>query len=259
MAALAGMPELDAALSSLRVVEIDPSRDQRWEAFLAGRPDATVYHHPLWLQLLHEAFNYQPAHLMCEDTRGQVRGILPLFGLRGILTGRRFSSLPRTPVGGPLAVDRKATAALLATAVERAQAERNGHLQLKVESDTIDGLVDGLVGGPFRPTYVLPLPSADQPMLFGNARHRHRLKGNVTKAARHGILVREAESLAEMRAWHRLYLETMRWRFVPPRPYRFFEIAWDLLRPRDLLRLLLAEQRGEAGPRLLSGGGLPAV
>ncbi len=241
MAALAGMPELDAALPSLRVVEIDPSRDLRWEAFLAGRPDATVYHHPLWLQLLHEAFNYRPAHLVCEDTNGHVRGILPLFGLRGILTGRRFSSLPRTPVGGPLAVD-------------RARAERNGRLQLKVESDAIDGLVEGLVGGPFRPTYVLSLPSADQPMLFGNARHHRRLKSSVNTAARHGIVVREAENLAEMKAWYRLYLETMRRRFLPPRPYAFFERAWALLRPAGILRLLLVEQHAAAGKRLLAGG-----
>jgi len=40
---------------------------------------------------------------------------------------------------------------------------------------------------------------------------------------------------------------------VPPRPYRFFSICWELLRPRRLMRLLLAERYDAGHPKLLAG------
>ncbi|HEX6818322.1 MAG TPA: GNAT family N-acetyltransferase [Ktedonobacterales bacterium] len=246
--------EREAATAALRVVPVDPSRDWRWEQFLSQQPDATLYHHPLWLQLLHDAFGCQPAHLLCEDGQGHVRGILPLFSTMSLLTGRRFSSLPRSPIGGPLALDHAATKELLTAAVERVREDRGAQLQLKVQGDELSGVVDDLVGGPFRPTYVLTLPPADQQMRFGDAKRRHRIKGNVDKAARNGIRVREGESLADLRAWHQLYLQTMRRRFVPPRPYAFFERAWELLRPAGILRLWLAEQHTAAQTQLVAGG-----
>ena len=36
----------------MRVVEVDPQTDPRWEAFVAAHPDGLVYHHPAWLQAL---------------------------------------------------------------------------------------------------------------------------------------------------------------------------------------------------------------
>lgn len=242
------------APSQVRVVPVDPSRDGRWERFLAHHPDATIYHHPLWLHVLDEAFGYQQEHLLCEDGYGRVRGILPLFRMSGMLGRHRFSSLPRSPIGGPLTTDDEAAVALLRAAVDRVYDERGAQLQLKVECDTPGTLVQELVGGPFRPTYILPLPPANQEIRFGDAKRRHRIKGNVAKAARNGVQVREAESVAELQAWYQLYLETMRRRFVPPRPLHFFECAWSALRPAGILHLLLAEQRTAAGTRLLSGG-----
>src|SRR5215213_1251984 len=93
-----------------RVVEIDAWTDPRWEAFVTSHPGATVYHHPAWLRVLAQAYGYRPASLACQDEKGQIRGVLPLFRTRGLVTGRGLASLPRTPVAGPLALDRDATA-----------------------------------------------------------------------------------------------------------------------------------------------------
>src|SRR5262249_49914574 len=75
------------------------------------------------------------------------------------------------------------------------------------------------------------------------------------KAARLGVRVRPAETERELRGWYELYLDTMRWFVVPPRPYRFFELAWEHLRPQGLLRLLFAG-RTEGGTATLGGGSL---
>jgi len=239
--------------SALRIIEIDSRADPRWEALVSSLPNGQIYHHPAWLQVLEEAFGYKPVNLGCEDDNGQLRGILPLFYMRGLFTGRRFSSLPRTPVAGPLAYDDQATAVLVGAAVERVRQERGAQLQLKVSSNALDGLVEGVVGAPWRESYTLELPERPELLRIGNSRNHARIKWAVNKATKLGVEVHQAETEYELRAWYELYLDTMRWLAVPPRPYHFFEIAWKILQPRGLMRLLLAKHYEAGQSKVLAG------
>src|SRR5439155_23780401 len=114
----------------LRVVAVDLRRDTRWEAFLGTHPDAVVYQHPGWLRALEKEYGRECIALACEDRAGQLRGILPLMATRGLpfelgddRARRRLSSLPRTPVAGPLATDPEATEALICAAIERVRGD----------------------------------------------------------------------------------------------------------------------------------------
>ncbi|MDP8924334.1 MAG: GNAT family N-acetyltransferase [Chloroflexota bacterium] len=237
----------------LRLVAVDPRSDPRWAPFVAAHPDGTVYHHPAWLRLLERVYGYTPMHLACETDEGHLRGVLPLFRTRGLITGRGLASLPRTPVAGPLAHDRRALAALVSAAIERVRAEPGGKLQFRILSTELDGLAEGLVGTPWETTYVLDLPQNSATLRFGNSRNHGRIKWAVNKAERLGVRVRPAETERELRAWYELYLDAMRWHVVPPRPYRFFQACWRELRPSGLMRLLLAEQVEAGRSRLLAG------
>ena len=90
-------------------------------------------------------------------------------------------------------------------------------------------------------------------MRFGTSRNHGRIKWAVNKAIKLGVQVRPAETARDLRAWYALYLDTMRAHIVPPRSYRFFETAWEVLQPRGLMRLLLAEQHQAGRRRLLAG------
>jgi hypothetical protein len=239
--------------SNLHVVEVDPQTDLRWEALVASLPDGLIYHHPAWLQVLEEAYSYKPVNLACEDANGQLRGVLPLFYTRGLLTGRRFSSLPRTPVAGPLACYDQALSVLVSAARERARDEPGTQLQFKMLSNALDGLVDGVVSVPWRKTYMLELPERPELLPIGNSQSRSQIKRAVNKATKLGVQVNQAETERELRSWYGLYLDTMRWVAIPPRPYRFFEVAWKRLRPLGLMRLLLAKHYPAGQAKLLGG------
>jgi CelD/BcsL family acetyltransferase involved in cellulose biosynthesis len=240
-------------VSTLRVVEVDARNDPRWEALVSTLSNGLIYHHPSWLQVLEEALGYKPVNLACEDANGQFRGVLPLFYKQGLFTGRQYSSLPRTPVGGPLAYDNRSMAILVRAAVERTCDEPGAQLQLKMSSNALDGLVEDVVGAPWRETYILELPERPELLRMGNSRNHARIKWAVNKATKLGVQVHPAETEQELRAWYGLYLETMRWVAVPPRPYHFFELAWQRLHPRGLMRLLLAKQYEAGRARLLAG------
>ena len=236
-----------------RVVEVDPQWDPRWEAFVASHPDGLIYHHPAWLQVLERAYGHKPIPLAYEDADGQLQAVLPLFRTRGLLTGRGLSSLPHTPVAGPLSRDDRALTAVVRAAIERVHREPGARLQLKLPSAALDGLVEDVVGVPWEETYVLELPEQPAELRFGNSRNHGRIKWAINKATKLGVEVRPAETQDDLRAWYELYLDTMRWHVIPPRPYRFFEAVWELLRPRGLMRLLLAEQHEAGQSRLLAG------
>lgn len=248
----------------MRVTEVHPSSDPRWDAFVAAHPDGVVYQHSAWLNCLEAEYGRRAVGLCCEDDQGELRGVLPLVATRGVpglrgneLFGARVSSLPRTPVAGPLARDEDAARALLDAAVERPEVRGGARLQLKRRGADLEGLSDRIGGAEWRPSYVVELPEEGGDVRFGNSRNHSRIKWAVNKARKEGVEVREAESLDDVAAWYRLYLETMREVVVPPRPLRLFQAMWRELVPRGLMWLHLAEQRDPGGgSRSLAGGSI---
>lgn len=234
-----------------RVVSIDPGSDARWDAFVDSA-GGSVHQRAAWFEVVRHAHGYRPVALACEDTAGQLTGVLPMVEKRGLLGGQRLASLPHTPCAGPLALDDRSLTALLQAAVEEARA-RGAWLQVKSAHDGLDGSVPGLVRTPWEATFVLDLPEVGEPLRFGDARNHGRLRWSVNKSRRCGVQVRPAEDEQDLRAWYRLYLDTMRWHVVPPRPFAFFRSIWQRLGAGDHVELLLAEQRDGRQARLLAG------
>jgi CelD/BcsL family acetyltransferase involved in cellulose biosynthesis len=228
-----------------RVVAVDPSSDPRWDAYVTAHPEAVVFQHSAYLRALAREYGRPVLGLACEDGGGRLLGVLPLMWTRGVplarsVAGRRLSSLPRTPVAGPLADDEDALGALVRAGARRA-AERGGaQLQLKPPAAHLDGIAP-LTRHPWRSTYVYDLPSDGKAPRFGNSRNHARIRWAVGKAERAGLRVRRACSEADVRRWYPLMLEALRPHAVPPRRLGFLLALWEELEPRGMMRLLLAE------------------
>jgi CelD/BcsL family acetyltransferase involved in cellulose biosynthesis len=238
--------------TGLAVVDLQPE-DPRWAQFVAGHPDALPYHDPAWSHVLQEAFGYRPVALGCADASGHLSGVLPLFEKRSLLAGVHLSSLPHTPVAGPLTTGVASLRALLSAAASRVDQSAARWLQLKVIGPSLDGFADGFSRVEWDSTYVLDLPDDADQLRFGSPRNHSRIRWSVRKAERLGVTVREASSLADVRRWYALYAQTMRAHATPPRPARLFELIWDVLASQDHVRLLLAERRAGGQTELLAG------
>ncbi len=230
------------------VIELGSGDESRWESFLKGRPEALVFHHPAWTRALRAAHGYETLVLGHEDPAGRLDGVLPLVHKRGWMTGERLISLHATPEAGPVAESDEVAAVLVGVALERASGI-GAHLELRTSAHMFEQLRPAAPRTRVFTTFVLELPDDPAALRFGSSRNHSTVKRAMNKARKMGVTLREAESERDLHAWHRLYLSTMRDHRSLPRPYSFLEALWSHLRPRGLLRLLLAEHEG----RLLAG------
>jgi len=247
------------AADGTKIVEIDYLNDARYKPFLASQSHALIFHHPGWLNALAAESRTKCVVLACENAAGDLLGILPLMYTRGLpfnigaqQTGRRLTSLPRTPDAGLVSSDDDANAMLLRFALAKASAEWV-RLQIKSTLNLRTEKVEGIVHTNWRPTYRVEIPERRERLQFGDAHNRHNLRWGVKKAEKGGVRVRPAESEAELCAWYPRYLATMRRNVVPPRSLRFFLAMWRELAPQGLMQLQLAEQVDDNQRRLVAG------
>jgi hypothetical protein len=244
----------------LHIVELDLD-DPRVVPFIAAHPFGTVFHHPAWLRTLSTEYNRGIVVLGCESQNGHLAGIFPLMRTRGVpmsLFGEpakaRLSSLPRTPIAGPLCANQEASRLLVSAAIDLASQEGGVRLQIKTEGPLLDGIVDDVSGVPWRKSFVLPLPEDPRKLRIGSsgARRKH-IRSNVKRAESLGVRVRFADTEADIRRWYGIYLRTMRRVIVPPRSLRCFLAMWKYMAPLGLMKVMLAERQREGRTEMIAG------
>jgi hypothetical protein len=232
----------------------------KWQTYVENNKDAHIFNHPMWFRALEHEYNRKGCVLASIDNQDNIKGILPLLPTIGLplklddlVTTKRYSSLPRTPLGGLLAEDEIAQEALLSEAINIVNSRSKTFLQLKSYSSGINVRNEEIEQVPWRSSYFVELPDDSSKIRFGNKKQHHRVKWAVNKATKLGITVRKAASLEDIKIWYDLYLKTMRWHVVAVRPFRFFKYLWENFHPKGLMTVLLAEIDNGGINQLLSG------
>lgn len=107
---------------SLQVDEVALD-DPRWDAYLATRPEATIFHRMAWQRTAARTFRYRFRGLLAVRD-GRPAGALPLFQVPGFPLGTSLISSPLAVYGGVVADDAAAGALLREAA--HAMGERLG-------------------------------------------------------------------------------------------------------------------------------------
>lgn len=220
----------------------EPGVGEEWDRFVRAHPDATVYHLGAWARILARSYRFRPRYLALRGADGELTGVMPLAGRRGLLTGRRLRSLPAVEIGGPLAIEAGGEERLLAAAAELAAAE--GARLLVDSTRPLAAAARGLEEVPRPPTWIAPVPAPDDYEEWLKGRSSNLRRG-VKRARSRGVEVRPAESEEDLRSFYRLYLGTMRNHRSLPRSWRQLDLARQLLGP-SVFRLFLAEHEGRA-------------
>jgi hypothetical protein len=234
-------PGVNVDEATVRVV--DPLADERWDAFVTAHPRAMPGHLAAWSRVLARAYRFTPRYLALEDADGGLRGVLPVAGKHGPVTGARLGSLPVVPgPAGPLGASSAEEAALIAAACRMAD-EHGAALRFRSQAGHYRGDVGGLAMTPAQPSYLLDLPS-DAADLRAGWKRQGNLARNLRKAEGAGLTVREGHGDDDLRAFHGLYLRNMAKHGAVPHSPRFFAAARDALAPRGAFVLVMVEKDG---------------
>jgi serine/alanine adding enzyme len=243
------IPDLGSQAAS--VSTLDPTYDRRWDAYVEGHPEASVYHLGAWATILRRAYGFKPLYRALERSDGTLAGVLPMMNTRGPLTGRRLRSLPVVPPpSGPIADSEGDLARLIELGCDSVREQRASVWTFQSRQAGLEEATPGLRITKHKTSWIAPLPSDSDELRAQYRRSSKNLHRSISKSEKAGLVTREGIGRDDLRAFYRLYLETMRDHRALPRPLRQMALDQHLLRPRGASRLFVVEHDGE----VIAGG-----
>jgi FemAB-related protein (PEP-CTERM system-associated) len=114
----------------LRVRDLLPGEDSRWDSYVSRHPQGSHFHRSGWGRVTAETFRHEPHHLVVEQGRRWL-GVLPLFLTKSPFLGRNLVSVPYAVYGGVLSDTEAAQAALLEHAAGLGRELEVGYVELR--------------------------------------------------------------------------------------------------------------------------------
>lgn len=203
---------------------IDPIADPDWLAFVEGSPQAEIFHHPRWLELLRAQYGYRIQACCLANGNGIEAGI-PVARIESRLTGRRLVSLPFSDVCSPAIGAGAGAGALDELGRALAEEARSSKLGLTVHAP-LPGAPEAIV----QPRFVRHLLELGADPSEIEASYAKQIKRGIKKAEREGLRVERHGDRSALDAFYALHLETRRRLGVPTQPKGFirrFEELFD--------------------------------
>ena len=188
-----------------------------WDAFVDAAPDGTPFHRIAWKRVVEEVFGHTP-HYLVAIADGGIRGVLPLFDVRGLRSGHVVLSLPYASYGGFCGSDPEACRVLLDAA--RRLGERLGARYVEVRQRG-RSLPDLPTRRPFA-TFVKELDERPDANFQALPPKRRTM---IRKGTQRGLEARGGWN--PLAAFYELYAIHRRGLGAPPFPLRMFEAIRD--------------------------------
>jgi len=239
------------------IKELSPNLILELENYIKLHPGARFYHHPLYLKVLSLESQLPFKIIISRNDNGEINGIMNLLETRGLTLGpravissKRISSLPRSSISGPLSDNESITLSLLDEAKHICDSHFGYTLQIKTNYNLAE-IDSSFKSIDWRNTYIKRLPPIGEDLNL-KKNTKYGIKRSLLKANENNIIFREASSLKDFKDWYKLYLLVMRYHRVHARPFRFFNLCREILKPAGLMQLNLAVIENGSSSEILS-------
>jgi hypothetical protein len=215
---LATEPSLGRA-ASVKVFEIDPLQDDRWNSFIARHPRASVFHRREWLQTLKNAYDYLPVAFTLCSPGSPLTNAWVFCTVKSILTGKRMVSLPFSDHCEPL-VESTEEARLLLGKVKN-KVDQQGWKYAEVRPASFSPWAEILpVATSSYYLHRLDLRRAEE-QLFKSF-HKDCVQRKIRRAERESLRYQAGVSETLLNAFYKLLVVTRRKHHSPPQPLKWF-------------------------------------
>lgn len=184
--------------------------------------EASVFHHPSWLELLHGQYGYEIEACCVVDETSAVAG-LPLAVIASRLTGRRLVALPFSDACPPLLKLDAPADVRQALATALADHHRKRGLEMEIHAPVAE-----LPGGHLVPGFVQHRLALTSDASVAERAAKPQIRRGVAKARREGLVAERHRSRWSLARFYDLHLRTRRRQGVPIQPKRFILSIGDL-------------------------------
>ena len=203
-------------------VEVIDLADTRWGTYVSAHPEATIFHHPAWSQLLADCYGYSPFVACAVNGAGAILGGMPLMEVSSWLTGSRWISLPFSDYCPPLYTDRTALEGLVDYLMGLCTCGTVPRIQIRWQLAGRSGINLDKTWG----LHVLRL-SSDAQVVF--KAFSKKFRQYPRKAEREGMYIRISGTQRDIDIFYDLHLKTRVKLGVPVQPKRYFRLLWERL------------------------------
>jgi lipid II:glycine glycyltransferase (peptidoglycan interpeptide bridge formation enzyme) len=210
----------------MKVFEINPLADPRWEGFVASHPRASVFHSRGWIEALRRTYGYTPVAFTTCPPGEELKNAILLCRVESWLTGCRLVSLPFSDHCEPL-LDKFEDLRLFAATLEhQTRVNRMRYVEIRPQCPFHNPEEF------FHPHesycfHQLDLsPGCDA--LFRKF-HKDSTQRKIRRAEREGLNVEEGRSDSLRDQFYHLQLLTRRRHGIPPQPKIWFGNLIDCL------------------------------
>lgn len=233
----------------MKVFEINPLSDPRWDGFVASHARASVFHTRGWIEALRRTYAYTSVAYTTSPPGEQLKNAILFCRVESWLTGRRLVSLPFSDHCEPL-VDRFEDLKLFEMAFDRQVCdERMRYVEIRPRS-SFSGLGEFFHSHESFCFHELDLsPGVDQ--LFRNF-HKDSTQRRIRKAEREGLYVEQGRSDSLRDQFYDLLLLTRRRHGLPPQPKAWFANLIECL--GEHLTIRVASKDGHPAAAILTLG-----
>lgn len=216
-------------------IEYISASEEKWLDYLKISPQATVFHHPSWINMLADFYGFQSFVAVLTDSDGDILAGIPVIETKSWLGRRRWISLPFTDHCVLLVDEEISPAQLWARFADEYQ---NGLNVVEIRSKVTDPIFR--YRNKDQVLHLLKLSSNADEVYKGF--HHSQVKRNISKAEREGVTIRWAENKNDLDIFYDLYVGTRRRLGVPPQPKGYFDLLWERVLNNGFGFILFAEK-----------------
>ncbi len=222
---------------SLQIKVIDPKTDKRWDEFVIGHPQGSIYHLSGWIDILKSTYNYNFFNIALERSgTGELEGIFPLMIVNSWLTGKRLVSLPFTTYCNPL-IPKNELPKVINFALDNHSDIH--YVELKFLEDSQVEVPDIFKKDSSYVTHILEINGSLDQLL--RSFHNKSIRQRIKKAQRKNLKFKIADKKDALNIFYKLETSVRKKHGLPPQPYSFFRNMWSILKPKNLLFVPVVE------------------
>lgn len=215
--------------------KINPLTDPRWPKFVAGHPDASIFHTREWLSVLHLTYGYEPVAFTTHNDTDLANAVV-FCEVQSWLTGRRLVSLPFSDHCQPLA-DAASLKEILHYLHKQRENQQLKYIELRpVLSDRTLDAQDQFTSSERFCFHTIDLrPDVDT---IYKAFHNNCVRRKIKRAEREELLYESGRSDELLRKFRHLLLLTRRRHQLPPQPSLWFSNILRCLGDRATIHIV---------------------